>query len=49
MALGTFIIALGLGLYFLVNVFLRRRIAIDDALFPRINFGYLGGPEEQSQ
>ncbi len=34
MALGTFIIALGLGLYFLVNVFLRRRIAIDDALLP---------------
>jgi hypothetical protein len=34
MVLGTLVIALGLGLYFLVNVFLSRRIAIDDALLP---------------
>jgi hypothetical protein len=34
MAIGALVIALGLGLYFLVNVLLRRRIAIDDALLP---------------
>jgi hypothetical protein len=34
MLLGAFLIALGLGLYFLVNVLLRRRIAGDDALLP---------------
>lgn len=31
---GAFVIALGLALYFLVNVFLRRRITMDDALLP---------------
>jgi hypothetical protein len=34
MLLGAFLIALGMGLYFLVNVSLRRRIAVDDALLP---------------
>lgn len=34
MALGALVIALGLGLYFLLNVLLRRRLAIDDALLP---------------
>jgi hypothetical protein len=34
MALGGLTIALGLALYLLVNVFLRRRIATDDALVP---------------
>ena len=34
MLIGAVVIALGLGLYFLVNMLLRRRIAIDDALLP---------------
>lgn len=34
MALGAVTIALGLALYFLVNVFLRRAIATDEALVP---------------
>jgi hypothetical protein len=36
---GALVIALGLGLYFLVNVFLRRRIAIDEALLPAYQLG----------
>jgi len=34
MLLGGALIAVGLGLYFVVNVYLRRSTAIDDALFP---------------
>jgi hypothetical protein len=34
MVLGAMTIAIGLGLYFLVNVYLHRRIAADDALVP---------------
>jgi hypothetical protein len=34
MALGAATIGVGLALYFLVNVFLRRRVATDDALVP---------------
>lgn len=34
MAWGAATIAVGLALYFLVNVFLRRRIAVDEALVP---------------
>lgn len=34
MVLGGFLIVLGLGLYFVINVLLRRRITIDEALLP---------------
>ena len=34
MIFGALVIAVGLGLYFLVNVLLRRRIATDDAALP---------------
>ena len=34
MLLGALLISSGLGLYFLVSVWLRRNIAVDDALFP---------------
>jgi hypothetical protein len=34
MLLGALVIALGLGLYFFLSVWLRRNIAVDDALFP---------------
>ena len=34
MLAGAVVIALGLGLYFLVNVWLRRNIATEEALFP---------------
>lgn len=34
MVFGAFLIALGLGLYFVINVLLRRRITMDEALLP---------------